>query len=305
MTTDVNAADAANDPALSEAESHEPEANPIEDRARRMGWVDEGAYRGPKHKWVDADTYVKRAEEELPVLRSQLRRYDDDNARYEKANADLKAQLTEIQKDFKAFGEHSRKAEERAYERAKSELESAMDKAVSEADEDTYRAAKKRLKELDEVRPAPQQQEQPATEQPTGQPSQLSPAIQTFVNENQWFNNDIGLQGMMIKFNAQVMRDSPHLSESQRLIEAKRRLIERFPEEFPEEHRPAPAAKTNERRNDAPAVASPSGVNGGKKPKKDKTFDDLPDDAKQQYARFASRIPGYSKEEYARSYQWN
>ena len=308
MTTEANAAEAATDTALpnAEAESHESESNPIEDRARRMGWVDEGTYRGPKHKWVPAEEYVRKAEEELPVMRAQLRRYDEDNARYEKANKDLKDQLSEIQKDFKAFGEHSRKAEERAYERARADLEAMKRRSVGEADEEAYEAADRRLRELEEERKARQpepRKEEPKLAQPGDDSQQnLSPEIKAFVNENKWFSQSMMLQGAMIEFNGDVMREMPHLSEADRLAEAKSRLIAAFPDRFPNEAPPAP--KANPRRSEPAAVGSPNG-SARAATKKEKTFDSLPPEAKAQFERFASRIPGYTKEEYVKSYQWD
>ena len=284
-----------------ETEQHQEEDD-IEARARRMGWVDEDNFRGPKHRWTPADEYVRRAEEELPVLRSQLRRYDDDNARYERANAKLESELKAMRDDFKAFHEHSQKAEERAYQRAKSEYEAMMDKAVSEADEETYQFAKQKLKQTDDEYRSTQQQREPEQQQDPGQPN-ISPTLQSWVSENAWFNTSMMLQGAMIEANGDVMREQPHLSESERLAEAKTRVARMFPDRFPNE-RPAQTQEQNNARRNAPAAVSRPGANGRSTSKRQRTFDDLPDDAKAEYTRFAQRIPGYSKEDYVKSYAW-
>jgi hypothetical protein len=79
------------------------------------------------------------------------------------------------------------------------------------------------------------------------------------------------------------------------LAETKKRVMERFPEDF----------GINPRREQAASVAAP---NGGTAPakKKGRTFDDLPQDAKKAYEKFA-KIFGkdYTKEKYLASYDWD
>ena len=44
-----------------------------ESRARAMGWVPKDQFRGPAENWRDAGEFVRRGEEELPILRERLR----------------------------------------------------------------------------------------------------------------------------------------------------------------------------------------------------------------------------------------
>lgn len=290
-------------------DSHEQIEEPsIEDRARRMGWSDEDSFRGPSHKWVPADEYVRRAEEEMPVLRSQLRRFEEIAARDESDKAHLKKELAAIRDDFKAFHEHSRNAEERAYARARAEIDQQMERSVEEADTEAFNAARQRLKQIEEDREAVQAaQRKPEPEPEAGQQNgaaNVSPTIQTWVSRNQWFNESAMLQGAMIEANADVQRDMPGLSEAERLEEAAFRVRKLFPDRFGRE--PAQQqqqTQTNTRRSDPAAVSRPSG-NGRSTTRKQKTFDDLPEEAKREYARFAARIPNYSKEDYLKSYQF-
>ena len=50
-------------------ESDEIEQPDTEDKARALGWRPETEYKGPKDKWVDAEEFVKRAEEDPREVR--------------------------------------------------------------------------------------------------------------------------------------------------------------------------------------------------------------------------------------------
>lgn len=54
-----------------------PAADPaVIERAQRMGWKGPEDYRGPADKFVTAEEFIRKGEEELPVLRERLRRQD-------------------------------------------------------------------------------------------------------------------------------------------------------------------------------------------------------------------------------------
>jgi hypothetical protein len=81
---------------------------------------------------------------------------------------------------------------------------------------------------------------------------------------------------------------------SDNLAEVTREVQARFPEKF----------GINSRRSDAPAVAAPGAAPAARRSNK-QTFDDLPQDAKEAYARFNKMMDGkYSKEEYLSQYIW-
>lgn len=63
----------------------------IEQRARTMGWVPQDEFRD-KARWVDAETFVKRGEEIVPILKANTKKLESDVARLGAENAKL-AQL--------------------------------------------------------------------------------------------------------------------------------------------------------------------------------------------------------------------
>ena len=284
----------------------------IEARAKRMGWVDEETFRGPKHKWTSAEEYVRRAEEELPVLRAQLRKYDDANARYEKTVTELKQEIAQMGNDFKAFHSHYKDIEQQSYDRAIQDLKRSQVAAVEEADTEAYHEAQRRIDEIERQKASrveasqKETRQEPPQQQTNGQP-EPTPAVKEFLAGNEWFNKSAMLRGAMLEYTQEVQVEKPYLTEAEVYAEARQRVVDDFPNRFPGQSRQQQTSqepKPNMRRNQAAVVSSPNGSTRTS-PKKGKTFDDLPDEAKAEYQRFASRIPGYSKEEYVKSYRWS
>ena len=46
----------------------------VEAQALEMGWKPQDQFKGPAEKWVDAETYVRRGEEVLPLVRNENRK---------------------------------------------------------------------------------------------------------------------------------------------------------------------------------------------------------------------------------------
>ena len=50
----------------------------VEARARDMGWSPRDSWRGKAEDWIDAETFVKRGTEILPILRAKSRGSSDE-----------------------------------------------------------------------------------------------------------------------------------------------------------------------------------------------------------------------------------
>src|ERR1700749_5032130 len=107
----------------------------IVERARRLGWRPQEEYSG-RREWVPADKFIETAENELPVLRENLRRLD---SLYTKDVGSLKNELSEVKQVLTDFREFASGAERRAYEKAKRELIEKRDVAVAHADTETFK----------------------------------------------------------------------------------------------------------------------------------------------------------------------
>lgn len=251
----------------------------IETRARRMGWAPKEEFRGDPARWKEAKEFLDRGENELPILRDRYRALEE---RSDKEIGGIKKQLDETLGVLKEFRDFSRTAEERAYKKAKDDLEARMEYAVGQADTDAFKAAKRDLDQLEAPKAAPKPEEARTT----------APAVPVeitqFIADNPWFNNDPELRAYAGAVHDRIMRERPGVPLAEQLQEAKREVVARFPDKF-----------SNPRREQAAAVTAP----GGSSPrKKGKGYDDLPGDAKKICDRFVKTIPGYKREEYVKVY---
>jgi len=253
----------------------------LEARARRQGWYPKDQFRGNSKDWVDAETFLRRSETELPVLRDRLRTLDRRNERVSEELREVKQTLTE-------FREFSGKAEERAYNKAKRELEEKMRTAAANADVAGVDAARVELDDLNANKPVPPK----APEAREERQAQTDPVVDAWVNahERSWFRTDATLNSVAMAIHMDLQRTKPGLTLAENLAEVEREVKARFPEKF-----------GNPRRSAAAAVATPGATTSVRKSGK-KTVADLPPEAKAALAKFKRSIPDYKDEEYLKMY---
>jgi uncharacterized cupredoxin-like copper-binding protein len=253
----------------------------IETKARRLGWLPKEEFRGDPTRWKPADEYVEHGETIIPILKQNT------ETLHEKLSAQER-QINEMRQVMIEMRDHTRRNTERMYAQARTDVEAEMRAAVETADTTRFDAAKARMKEI-EAPPSYQSNDRQAP----AQAPYVDPVVQRWVADNSWFNNDIVLNGMAQGIHMQLCRDKPGLSLADNLAEVTREVQARFPEKF-----------GNSRRSDAPAVSAPGGAPPARRTNK-RTFDDLPQDAKDAYTKFSKMMPGYSKEEYLKNYVWD
>lgn len=109
-----------------------------EDRARIQGWRPKEEYNGPEDKWVSAEDFLKAGQERLPMLQQH-------NKRLSEVNRDLTKKLKQMEKvvdTLKGF-------EQRAYERALSDLKVRHEEAIEAGD---VKAGKQVLEEIQSLK---------------------------------------------------------------------------------------------------------------------------------------------------------
>lgn len=164
-----------------------------ETRARSMGWTDKDSFRGDPEKWVDAETFVKRGEEFMPILRSNNkvleRRLQEQAAEMRK----LQEQIAAGQESIQALTDFHAEATARAVAKAKTDLLAELKVAKRDGDVD-------REVEIGEALDEVRQQEadikaakatkaaKPPAPAP-GQP-QADPAFAGWMSDNPWFGVD-------------------------------------------------------------------------------------------------------------------
>jgi len=278
---------------------HEPDPE-IEARARRQGWVPEDEWddvraeaegRHKPTRFVTAQEYLDRIESNAPMMRAELRKSD-------KERAELRKQLDEVGSLVKWQAKQAKTQREKAYEQGIKDAEARMRQAVTEADTEGFETAKADHERLiEEARaddgPKFETDEPPAGE---GKKGKTDPDTQAWLDKNPWFNKDPELNASMIKRHQKVLNEMPGLSITESLDEAKRRVVERFPDEF----------GINPRRKAPGAVSHPSGDRGNRSSSIQQRFNALPAEDKAIYAKhkemFAARNAEYTVEEFMEGY---
>lgn len=253
--------------------------NDTETRARRLGWVPKEEFKGDPSRHRSAEEFLERGTTILPILQK-------DNEKLHGLVANLQSELRETKDATKELLEFTSKAEERAYNRAKSEIEQRMEAGAANADPAAVRQA---MRDLDALN---QEQRKPAPKPEPAQP-QLDPEIQSWIGRESWFTRDRTLQAYATDVFGDIERSQPGLSRSEMLAETKRRTVEKFPEKF----------GINPARDNAAAVATPNG-GGAPRKKQGKTYEDLPQEAKRACDKFVKQIQGYTREQYVKDYDW-
>jgi hypothetical protein len=275
----------------------------VEARARRQGWVPESEWddvraeaegRRKPARFVTPQEYLDRIESNAPMMRAELRKSDQERA-------ELRKQLDEVASVIKWQAKQAKTQREKAYEQGIKDAEARMLQAVTEADTEAFETAKadhERLVEEAKSDDAPQfdTDDPPADEGKKGKKGKTDPETQAWLDKNPWFNKDPELNASMIKRHQKVLNEMPGLSITESLDEAKRRVVERFPDEF----------GINPRRKAPGAVSHPSGDRGNRNSSVQQRFNALPAEDKAIYAKhkemFAAKDAEYTVEEFMEGY---
>lgn len=261
-----------------------------EARARIQGWRPKDEFRGPPEKWIDADKFLEVAAEVLPVARQQNKLLEEKLNRSENAVQAMRAELSDVKQVLTDFREFASRGEQRAYERALKDLEAKREVAVQHADTDAFRAVQAEISELEKTA-KPKPAAAVAERKPV--PGAPDPAITSWISENPWFNSDPDLNLFAKSHDDYLIKAKPGLSVAERLAAVKAKTKAEFPEKFENPLRDAPAS-----------VGAPrGGGNNQRAPKR--SYENLPPEAKKACDKFVKTIPGFSKDEYVKSYEWD
>lgn len=257
--------------------------------ARIFGWVPKEEFRGSEDDWVDAEVFVKRGKEINPILRKNnelLMKKLDEKA---KEIDSIKASVEE----FKKFQKESFERKTAEYDVQIAQLKSQKREAIAEGNGDlvvdiddqldSLKEAQREAKEAAKAKPEPEQ------------PAQVSipddPELQSWLNKNNWFGNDIEMTELANTLGSSVRKQFPHLASRAFLEKLDDKIREYMPSKF----------LGNKAKGSA--VDSSGSVRGTGSSGK-KSYDNLPDDAKQACDRFIKQGWIKSKQEYIDSYDW-
>jgi hypothetical protein len=236
---------------IQQAQAQETE---LSSRAQLYGWVPKEDFRGDVTKWVDANTFLKRAEEILPIARSMNKKLENDLVM-------TKKELAEATKAIKAVIQAHKKEAEGSYETKLSQITEKQIKAVAEGDSETWARLEQEKQKL-------QKPAEIAYEVQSDNSAEAA-IVSQWKRDNSWYDSDpeLGTYADAVSNFIAVRRGKLPPDELLKLV--KEEVQKRFPEKF-----------ENRNRHNPPAIdRSNFGGNGDSKNGK-KTYSDLPKDAK-------------------------
>ena len=261
-----------------EAEQPSPQVDPEKiKRAKMMGWVDKDQFRGDPDKWRPADEFIARADELMPIMRSQMRKYEDTISSLQ---TELKGTRETVEKIVKV----SEKTSEMAYERALSDIRKRQLDAVAAGDTQQWLNLEDEKSKL--PRPEPVEF---APKQPPHTTDQQNPLFTKWHTDNEWYLSDPAMTRYANAYAAENQNPNiPYMTWLDMVGEA---VKEAFPHKFQNPNRAKPAA--------VDGGAQRGAVPG--KPKS-KGYNDLPVDAKRLCDKYVSSGLYKTKEDYVKVY---
>ncbi len=115
--------------------------------AQTLGWVPKERFKGREAEWVDADEFVRRGREILPILKK-------DKEKLLGEVTSLRGQLDELRTTAQQAYDFAYQAAEREWKDKYEALKAAKKKAVTEGDGDTLIEIEEALDEHKEAKPA-------------------------------------------------------------------------------------------------------------------------------------------------------
>lgn len=248
-----------------EEQQSEGEELSFEEEARAEGWVPLEEWNGSEDDWVDAETFVKRGREILPIVNSKLSK--------------TQKELAELRDKFSRMDQANKEAIRRQQKQHMQELEDVRKEAFENQDYDKFREVEEEMSKIRE--------EESAQEKEDDDPKS-HPAVQDFLSRNTWYGQDEDLTAYADAISSKL--DMPEATPEERLKTLEERVKKAFPHKFQKTRK-----KTVESgRGDGPARRS----KGSKK----KSYDDLPPEAQNACDEFVNEHGIMTTEEYVDSY---
>lgn len=255
----------------------------IEDQAKQLGWVPQEQFRGPAEAWVDAETFVRKGEEILPLVRANNKKLHTELANTQNQVRELKQLVEAGTESLRAFEEFHRDSLARALEQQRTELTKQLKLAREEGDVDAEIRVQEELEENRTARKEAANKPKAAvttvttTAAVTAEP-EVDPEFVEWHKDNAWF----GVDKKKTAF-------ANGLAQSLRADPANAALVGRafFDEVAKQVDRAFP--ETDERSFDKVGGAADTTPRGGRGRG---TFEALPAEAKAACDRFGERLVG-------------
>lgn len=248
--------------------------------AKSQGWVEKDQYRGNPNDWVDAERFVQRGREILPILRKN----NEHLVRDLQATKEQLKEFREAAEEFKKFQKDTYDRKVVEYEARIAEIKESRAQAISEGDGKKVNALDDAL---EEVKEAKREAKEAAVVKP--QAPGIDPSLQSWMDRNEWFGKDRRMTGIVNGIGEAVRAEFPEVKGQAFLDKLDEALAEEFPDRFGKRQKTSPVESGSGRQGRGSSNA--------------RSYDNLPADAKQACDKFVKQKL-MSRDEYVSSYEW-
>jgi hypothetical protein len=263
-----------------------------ESEARAQGWVAKEEFRGSENDWVDAETFVRRGKEIMPILRKNNEKLLKELDLAKKAAEEARAAALEFKEFQKGLYEKKTKDLETQLE----QLKQAKREAISAGDGDRVLAIDDAMDDIKEQRTEAKEELKRAEEKAKEAPPQeasMDPDLNKWIEKNNsWFGPDERLTAIANTIGIQINRQNPNLKGQAFLDKLDSELVEFMPEKF------------GKKRTPNPMEGSPNGGTSRPVASGKKSYNNLPADAKAACDRFVKQGL-MTKEQYVAEFEWD
>lgn len=266
------------------AASQSPET---ETKARTMGWVPKTEWRGPEAAWIDANEFVQRGEQMIPYIKSENRRLhetvEQQNLRLAKQDADLKDLQASIETLKNFNNEISEERVKTLRKQIAAEIKQAREDGNVERELELNDQLGAATEALNEAKAAPKRKEGSGTSgiPGTSGTSTTPPIDPEWLSQNSWFGKDDLRSDLAMTVGQRIRAQHPNLVGRAFLNKVSEEVLRAMP--ILNENREAPS-RVEGGSNGA------GGGGAGNQQKAQKTYADLPSDAKAVCDRYAKQL---------------
>ena len=259
--------------------------------AESQGWVPKERFRGNESDWVDAEIFVKRGREILPILRKNNENLMKDlNATKEQLK-----EFREAAEEFKKFQKESYERKAQEYEQRIQNIKESRAQAISDGDGQKVNALDDALDQAkDELKEAKQavKDANKAPAEPEPSPTNIvDSGLQVWLDRNTWFGEDRRMTALANGIGESLRLEFPSLKGEQFLEKLDEVLAEEFPTKFGKKQSPASRVESGSGRT-------------GRSSGNAQTYDNLPSEAKAACDRFVKQKL-MTREQYVADFDWN
>lgn len=178
-------------------------------KAKAMGWIERENFRGDPERFVDADEFIRRGEDLMPILKANNRQLQERLNQTNSKNSQLAQQVQELQESMTALQKvHIREAKGRVA-RQTNELRLQIEQARVDREPEKVVELQQELDELE--REAEALEEEPTPVRKTA-PTQVDDVqglemVRTWQDETEWFEKDRKMTMFAKQLAAELRKD--------------------------------------------------------------------------------------------------